>query len=1275
MCRFTSGVGVLLILVVHLGSALASATEPETLLVAGVPIVNYQNRYYTAKDQNQETDVPVTDWIIIFKVTSITDAVAHDICHARGKCLAVGDPVHGGVAFALVQATDDELQDLLQTYGQHIDYVEPDAPMELIADEDANSTMDVLSKVASWGLDRIDDRNGLDGSYNGDASGGAGVHVYVADTGIRTTHQTFGGRAFPAIDVTGGNLVDCACDVDCALDRHGHGTHCAGTIGGNEFGVARGVTLHAVKVLNDRGSGSWSGFVQALDWVASHGSRPAVVSASLGGNGRQSSVGRAVESATKAGVTVVVAAGNSRGDACNYSPAYAPSALTIGATDSKDNRAGFSNYGKCLDLFAPGVSITSAWSGGDKSTKTISGTSMACPHVSGAAALLLQADPSTQPSEIASKLKSQATAGVVKDPRNGSPNLLLFVNTSVPPLSTTTVRPASTTAPLCTTTTTTTTTTSTIPLTPASGFCGFESSAQPYCGIWRENKLDQLDWNRKRGDRAHSGSYYLTMSCEEVTIFIDLMYDGTRPGASASGVTVKANGMEQNFVFHPRYPGGAARTTPGFGNQNIGFTPAANVFHHFVLTLRKSNRHTFQIKNGEHIQQMWSKDFDREGLFSDVGGIDVLAWTDDAKNEVMVPGRVYTRDSNGKHSAKLLATPSCKGSEIQSNEDANLEALTPVLRPGAFLSFFYHMKGGMTGVLKVKVRSTKTNTVHELWSKYEFDRDAWTHQIVSLDQFSGESVIVSLVATSPGSSASGEGLAIDDVMLSTEPFTGNTTTVTTTTITTSTALQFKMQIKQAGGQGCLKSNGRGKLLQKGATSGCATFLVLGKQFKSVDVPGQCLDYFAGRGWGLWFCHNGWNQQLRQQSSKWCVKSECVEQYTVATTLTTSTTTASVTTTNTSMSTTMMSTTTAILFSTTTNMSTTTNVSTTTNMSTTTPVDASIQSGDTVFLRTLSGKGGMIDIQGSAVQSRWVAHGNWQAISIEKENGGSINSGDIVFLKTHTGAYIDVSGNMVQARWNEKGEWQSLVVEKRAGDGPILPGEIVCFRAHTGNHVDVEGAVVQARWQDCGDWQSMQIEKEVVGAVFSGSAIHLLAHTGKRIEVEGAAVQARWDEPGTWQTFEIENYGGRAIFSGDAVFLKAHTGMMVDVQGVAVQSRWSEKGAWQQLRIQKKDGSGAIFPGDNIFLQAHTGKFIEVQGHAVRARFSDQGDWQTLTIEKKENRRLFVIDSTPEALALPVKTLAIMAVALVSLAAMKQWQHNAMGSYKVQPVDDCVDVQV
>merc|ERR1719387_1927253 len=254
------------------------------------------------------------------------------------------------------------------------------------------------SSVLSWGLDRIDDRSGLDNSYDGPADGGNDVHVYVADTGIRTSHGDFGSRAVPTIEVVGNGVVECSADdVNCARDRQGHGTHCAGTIGGTEYGVAKGATIHAVKVLSDSGRGSFSWFVEALDWVVTNGQRPAVFSASLGGQGNIGFVETAIDRTTAAGVVVVVAAGNDNMDACGFSPAHVSSAITVGATRSHDTRAYYSNHGSCLDIFAPGSSITSADEASDSGSTTISGTSMACPHVAGAAALILQQDPNLTP--------------------------------------------------------------------------------------------------------------------------------------------------------------------------------------------------------------------------------------------------------------------------------------------------------------------------------------------------------------------------------------------------------------------------------------------------------------------------------------------------------------------------------------------------------------------------------------------------------------------------------------------------------------------------------------------------------------------------------------------------------------------------------------------------------------------------------------------------------------------------------------------------------------
>ena len=288
----------------------------------------------------------------------------------------------------------------------NVDYVE--------ADGIATISGSGIDNTATWGLDRIDDRTGIDGSYEWNQDGG-GVHAYIIDTGIRTTHTQFGGRAVWGADYVDGTNQDC----------HGHGTHVAGTVGGSEYGVAKAVSLVAVRVLNCQGSGSYSAVIAGIDWVRINAVKPAVANMSLGG-GFSSSVNSAVTNAVNAGITFAVAAGNENTDACTKSPASAANALTVGATGSNDARASFSNYGTCLDLFAPGVSITSSTNTTDGSTGTWSGTSMASPHVAGVAALYLSANTDASSAQVASALLGGATAGEVTSAGSGSPNLLLY---------------------------------------------------------------------------------------------------------------------------------------------------------------------------------------------------------------------------------------------------------------------------------------------------------------------------------------------------------------------------------------------------------------------------------------------------------------------------------------------------------------------------------------------------------------------------------------------------------------------------------------------------------------------------------------------------------------------------------------------------------------------------------------------------------------------------------------------------------------------------------
>jgi subtilisin family serine protease len=302
---------------------------------------------------------------------------------------------------------------------ERIELVEQDSTVAIAETEEGNTTQ----TGAPWGLDRIDQRNRpLNGTFVYNRTG-AGVRVYIIDTGIRLTHAQFGGRALDGYDAIDGSLP--------AADCHGHGTHVAGTVGGSTYGVAKRVTLIAVRVLNCSGSGSTSGVIAGINWVTSQKQAnptvPAVANMSLGG-GASSALDAAVNNSINAGVTYAIAAGNSNANACNYSPARVGAALTVGATTSSDQRASYSNWGTCLDLFAPGSSITSAWYTSNTATAVLSGTSMATPHVAGVAALYLQGNTGASPSTVVSALINNATTGVVLNRGTGSPNRLLFTN-------------------------------------------------------------------------------------------------------------------------------------------------------------------------------------------------------------------------------------------------------------------------------------------------------------------------------------------------------------------------------------------------------------------------------------------------------------------------------------------------------------------------------------------------------------------------------------------------------------------------------------------------------------------------------------------------------------------------------------------------------------------------------------------------------------------------------------------------------------------------------
>ena len=303
------------------------------------------------------------------------------------------------------------------TVNPHVVAVEQD---QVVSKTTTYST--VHSGWDTWGLDRVDQRNlPLSNTFTVNATA-ANVHAYVFDSGARFTHLLFGGRATLTYDAFGGDGTDC----------NGHGSHVAGTLGGlvgtTVTGLATASQLHIVKVLDCAGNGAVSGIIAAIEHVRNNHTKPAVANMSLGVNGISSSFNSAVQSLIDAGVTTVVAAGNSSQDACNYSPSSVTSAIVVAASNNKDTRATFSNHGPCVDLYAPGVDVWSAWFDGDGNIVRIDGTSQASPHVAGAAALYLSTNTAATPAQVQSYIVNNATPNVIQRNRTGTPNRLLYTN-------------------------------------------------------------------------------------------------------------------------------------------------------------------------------------------------------------------------------------------------------------------------------------------------------------------------------------------------------------------------------------------------------------------------------------------------------------------------------------------------------------------------------------------------------------------------------------------------------------------------------------------------------------------------------------------------------------------------------------------------------------------------------------------------------------------------------------------------------------------------------
>ncbi|MGX1129525.1 subtilisin family serine protease [Streptomyces glaucescens] len=362
---------------------------------------------------------------------------------AEGTVLAAGSPTAIKDSYLVtlkksagLKAASSEGRDLIEQYGGSVRKTFKSAlngysatlseseakrlaadPAVASVEQNQRVSIDATQSNAPWGLDRIDQTSlPLSGTYTYPDSAGGGVTAYVIDTGVRITHSQISGRAFNGYDAVDGDTT--------AQDGNGHGTHVATTIAGSTYGVAKKAKIVAVRVLNNSGSGTTAGVVAGIDWVTQNHSGPSVANLSLGG-GVSTTLDNAVRNSIASGVTYAVAAGNSNANASSFSPARVSEAITVGATTSTDARASYSNYGSVLDIFAPGSSITAGWHTSDTATNTISGTSMATPHVAGAAAVYLASHTSATPAQVASALTAGATTGKVTSPGSGSPNRLL----------------------------------------------------------------------------------------------------------------------------------------------------------------------------------------------------------------------------------------------------------------------------------------------------------------------------------------------------------------------------------------------------------------------------------------------------------------------------------------------------------------------------------------------------------------------------------------------------------------------------------------------------------------------------------------------------------------------------------------------------------------------------------------------------------------------------------------------------------------------------------
>ena len=383
-------------------AACTDAPTAPTALSAPAPLLGVP---YASAASRAAEPVPLPNRYIVRFNDNEPNSLAHARAIERSHGAVVQRVYNTAIKGAAVAMADDAAEALRSD------------PTVMSVEQDQTVSLNVTQSNATWGLDRIDQRNlPLSTTYSY-AQTGQGVTVYIIDTGINFTHNEYAGRAFTGIDevTANGTAVDC----------NGHGSHVSGTVGGTTYGVAKNVKLVAVRVLDCSGSGSISGVIAGIDWVTQHATLPAAANMSLGG-GFSSALNQAVTNSIAAGIVYAVAAGNSSGNACNESPSSTPNAITVGATAINDSFASFSNFGNCVDINAPGVNITSAWIGSNSATNTISGTSMATPHVVGAIALYLEANPTATPAQVATALTSNATPNKITGLPAGTPNLLLY---------------------------------------------------------------------------------------------------------------------------------------------------------------------------------------------------------------------------------------------------------------------------------------------------------------------------------------------------------------------------------------------------------------------------------------------------------------------------------------------------------------------------------------------------------------------------------------------------------------------------------------------------------------------------------------------------------------------------------------------------------------------------------------------------------------------------------------------------------------------------------